>query len=163
METPFKNEHAQNIAAALRHTVENPRCPTIEIDYTAWYSIKKLLFAKPIAIRKGTVQDFIKLFAALLDSISRSGHLAVTSDDLAWLVQVITAQDAYTLSLVIFMTTAQPTDDLIGLNEAAEILGHKSTSTLRTWIGDGRFFSAVKPGGRDWLLAKSELKLRNDM
>lgn len=161
MELALDNKHAQAVAAVLRHTVSNPRCPTMPLDYVAWQRIK--IMSKPGPLHQSQVEPLIQDYCSLLASISEHARLWVSTDNLAWLVQAIERRDKLSLSLVLMMSVMQPKDDLIGLAEVAQLLGHKSTSTLRTWIGEGRFFSATKPGGRDWFLAKSELEHRNDI
>jgi len=163
MDTAINNPHAQAVAALLRHTVCNPSAPTMRIDYNAWHLIKRIVSGDPKSIHKSQVQSLIEAFCKLTPSIAQEARLSITEDDLTWLITTIEAQDSLSIHLMLAMATMTPKNDLISLNESADMLGHKSTSTLRTWISEGRFFSASKPGGRDWLLARSELELRNDM
>lgn len=163
IETPFDNEHAQDVAALLRYTVCNPSAPTLDIDYTAWQRINSVLWSKPYRITDRKAELLIQDFCALTASISETCKLAITADDLTWLLTAINNRETTTITLLMAMAVMQPIDDMISLEEVAQIIGHSGTSNLRGWIAEGRFLSAKKPGGRDWLIAKSEIKLKYDV
>lgn len=161
--TPFDNPHAQAVAAQLRHTVANPHAPTMRIDYVAWGRINRMLWSKPIGIRDEQVEQYVQDFCSLTASISAAAKIAITADDLNWLIQIIETQDATVLTMLMAMVTMQPKDDAIALTDAAQLIGHEDTSTLRRWCADGRLLSARRIGDRTWTVARSELKLRYDL